>query len=132
MVVFTIIGLFNTVLINYQQILWSKKPTQSLIISTLLLVLTQTCVSEISIRVTGNIVFVYLYICEFEQWSFINVSHPCPQNTSFSKLSWMHFLIDDTSRLFWKKNYSNTLKIIEIVRKINQFIRKPLFWDMSV
>ena len=52
---------------------------------------------------------------------------PIKSNTKhfFSKLSWMHFLIEDTSR-------SNISKINEMVRKISQFITKPLFWEISV
>ena len=68
--------------------------------------------------------------------SYGNNIHKCVASFSnqteknfFSKLSWMHFLIEDTVILKKKIQIS---QINEMVRKISQFIRKPLFWDMSV
>ena len=54
------------------------------------------------------------------------------QNTFYSKMSWMHFLIDDSSTVILKHIIQISQKINEMVRKISQCIRIPLFWDMSV
>ena len=60
----------------------------------------------------------------------IYVSRPLAikRKTLFLKIEFNAFLIEDKSTVFEKKRYySNISKIKEMVRKLSQLIRKPLF-----